>query len=77
MIHTTIGIYSNGDYKVNGVKSENLAAHIAYNVRNRFGRALVVDGVCIYEGYYEIKDREKLEEIAKDIKREKDTAPYV
>jgi len=75
MIHTTIGVYPNGDKKVNGVVSENIAAHIAYNVRFRPGRALFVDGVCVYEGSG-VADLEKLEEKYSSIKMNKDTAPY-
>jgi hypothetical protein len=28
MIHTTIGLYKNGDYKINGVLPEHLKEHI-------------------------------------------------
>lgn len=77
MIHTTIGVYLNGDYRVNGVKSENLENHIEYNKTLRFGRALLVDGKVIHTGYYKTKDIPVLEEKFKDFKMEKDTAPYV
>lgn len=50
VIHTTIGVYPNGDYKVNGVCSENLADHIHYNLTYRPGRAFVLDGVVLYKG---------------------------
>lgn len=50
MIHTTIGIYPDGSYKVNGVKSEDLDSHIAYNQKYRPGRALLVDGKIILPG---------------------------
>jgi hypothetical protein len=50
MIHTTIGVYPNGDYKTNGVSSENLAVHIWYNISMRPGRTLYVDGALIYKG---------------------------
>lgn len=43
-IHTTIGLYLNGDYVVNGVLDDHLANHIKYNINNRWGRALFVDG---------------------------------
>lgn len=51
MIHTTIGVYSDGSYKVKGVKSEDLASHIEYNKNFRFGRALIIDGEVVYNGY--------------------------
>lgn len=78
MIHTTIGVYNNGDRKVNGVPSEDLAAHIRYNTVMRFGRALFLDGLCIYNGclsWERCKEIEK-ELAEKPIVMEKDTAPY-
>lgn len=49
IIHTR-GVYPNGDYKDNGVLQEDLDNHIEYNKTFRFGRALFVDGKCVYEG---------------------------
>lgn len=77
MIHTTIGVYLNGDYKVNGVKTENLESHIEYNKEMRFGRALLVDGKVVHLGYYKESDRTTLEEKFKNVIITKDTAPYV
>jgi len=76
MIHTTIGVYLSGHYKTNGVTDENLESHIEYNKTMRFGRALLVDGKVVHLGYYNESDREMLEERFKDIKIDKDTAPY-
>ena len=50
MIHTTVGVYPNGQYKTNGVKSEDLAQHIWYNTTFRPGHTLFVDEVLIYKG---------------------------
>ena len=50
MIHTTVGVYPNGQYKTNGVESEDLAQHIWYNMTFRPGRTLFVDGVLLYRG---------------------------
>lgn len=81
MIHTTIGIYPNGEYKTNGVLSDHLASHIWYNLTYRPGRALVVDGYMIHDGCVKhdsdthkmyIETMEKL----KTFKHYKDTAPY-
>lgn len=78
MIHTTIGIYNNGDFKTNGVLTEDLQSHIDYNIDKRWGRALVVDGSIIYVGYLnharinEILDKNNLREF----KHDKCTAPY-
>ena len=51
MNHVTIGVYKNGQYKVNIVREEHLENHIEYNKTMRFGRALFVDGKCVYKGY--------------------------
>lgn len=51
MNHVTVGVYNSNDYKVNIVKPDHLENHIEYNKFWRFGRALFVDGNCVYEGY--------------------------
>lgn len=51
MVHHTVGVYPNGDMKQNGVIHENLEEHIEYNIKFRFGRALFVDGKCVYPGF--------------------------
>lgn len=79
MIHTTIGVYPNKERKVNGVRSENLAEHIQYNIRFRHGRALFVDGKCIYKGvgvFDTWRDEEKYEKEINHIELIRDTAPY-
>lgn len=50
-IHHTRGVYPNGDYKDNAVAAEDLEHHIEYNKMFRIGRALLVDGVVVYNGY--------------------------
>lgn len=50
MICTTIGLYSNGDFMLNGVTFKNLGEHITFNITYRPGRALILDGKCIYQG---------------------------
>lgn len=50
VIHTTIGLYPNGEFKMNGVKPEDLQGHIEYNKQWRWGRALFVDGICVFKG---------------------------
>lgn len=59
-IYTTIGIYSDGTYKLNGVKEEDLKDHIEYNKTYRFGRALLVDGEIVNLGYFQRENLEKL-----------------
>lgn len=49
-IHTTIGLYPNMSYKSNGVPSKKLLTHLMYNLIFRPGRALFLDGKCIYKG---------------------------
>lgn len=50
-LHVTVGVYSNGQFKTNTVADEDLQNHIEYNKVMRFGRALFVDGECVYAGY--------------------------
>lgn len=49
-IYTTIGIYPDGSYKVNGVEEGDLAFHLKYNEDFRPGRALMVDGKIVLDG---------------------------
>jgi hypothetical protein len=51
MNHITIGVYTNGESKVNFVENKHLEDHIEYNKTYRVGRALFVDGKCVHEGY--------------------------
>ena len=78
MIHTTIGVYNTEGvpYKTNGVPSENLADHIKYNIQMRPGRALFLDGVCIWNGYLTWERCEAMEPELKKVKITKDTQPY-
>ncbi|TXE18598.1 hypothetical protein ES692_06025 [Psychroserpens burtonensis] len=76
MIHTTIGLYSNGAYNVNGVDSSNLANHINYNIQKRPGRALIVDTFVVYKG---IGCNDVLNSNIRNfikIKKTEDTYPY-
>ncbi len=77
MIHHTAGYYANGSSKTNGVKSENLAGHIQYNLRYRPGRAFFVDGVCLHHGYLDQERCEEIESELSDVKANRDTAPYI
>lgn len=78
MIHHTRGVYPNGDYKDNGVSSENLGEHIYFNIRCRPGRALFLDGFCIYEGCGGVSEEliVKHMEMLEGVTADKDTAPY-
>ncbi len=76
MIHHTRGVYADGSFKDNGVKSENLQDHIAYNKQFRPGRALFVDGKCVHHGYLDAKECEKIERTIEGIRMGRDTAPY-
>jgi hypothetical protein len=78
MTHLTVGVYNNDTCKTNGVSSENLADHIQYNTKFRFGRALFVDGKCVHRGYLSEGRCNDWEEKIKTFRLpEKDTAPYV
>jgi len=61
MYHTTVGVYSNMEYKINGVDPDHLEGHIEYNKGWRFGRALLVDGKVVYTGYFSEEDIPMLE----------------
>lgn len=50
-MHYTVGVYMNGQYKVNVVRDEDLDDHIQYNKTFRFGRCLFLDGKCVHQGY--------------------------
>lgn len=79
MIHTTVGLYANGEYKINGVLPEHLEAHITYNKTYRWGRSLFVDGKCVYNGYQSDEDVKAFEDKIKgdpNFIRNKCTAPY-
>lgn len=79
-IHTTIGVYANGDIKTNGVTEENLQPHIEYNLAARPGRAFFVDGVCLNTGNLsdeQIKIYTRLFSGDSKYCRTKDSQPYV
>lgn len=78
MIHTTIGLYADGSFKMNGVKPEHLKDHVEYNKTYRAGRTLFVDGKLIHKGCH---NNEQIKDFQKRIKRENlkadnCTAPY-
>ena len=77
-IITTVGIYPDGSFKLNGVAPEHLESHIKYNKEWRFGRALVVDGKIEYSGY--LKDEDIIAVMKKhnlyERKFNRCTAPY-
>lgn len=50
-IYSTIGVYNNGDRKLNGVILEDLINHIVYNLEMRHGRAFFLEGQCLNVGY--------------------------
>lgn len=81
-IHSTIGVYvgiqDRRHWKLNGVKEENLEAHIEYNKKWRPGRGFFVDGKCVNKGYLSDEDVERLEkEMAENPHiPTRDTAPY-
>ncbi len=80
MIHTTIGLYANGSFKINGVDPEHLKDHIQYNIDWRPGRSFFVDGVCHNKGYHTDEEiKEFIERIKNDdkFKMNKCTMPYV
>lgn len=77
-MHYTVGVYSNGQFKVNVVADEHLDDHIDYNKTFRFGRGLFLDGKCIHQGYLSGEQVKNWEDrISKmDIDLSKPTIPY-
>lgn len=79
MNHVTVGVYSNGYYKVNVVREEDLEEHIEFNKTFRWGRALFVDGECVHQGYISgdmvKKWTKRISEMKIDTSH--DTRPYV
>ena len=49
-LYSTRGVYPNGDFKSNAVRAQDMANHLGYNLRARQGRALLIDGKCVYAG---------------------------
>lgn len=76
---TTIGVYNNGDFVINGVSKYDLPLHICYNLVYRPGRALFVNGHLVNRGYL---TEERCEEFIKKIQQSpemtlhKQTKPY-
>ena len=76
VIHTTIGVYPNGDVMINGVDEKNLEEHVAYNKKFRPGRALLVDGECVYKGNADDDTIATAQHTYRHTKCQFDTAPY-
>lgn len=77
IVHT-MGVYNNGSWKDNGVAWEHMTDHVYYNLVNRFGRALFIDGVCVNRGYLGEERCAQIEGLwlAKPVTMSKCTAPY-
>jgi hypothetical protein len=76
VIHTTVGVYPNKSFRVNGVPDAHLNEHVEYNLRLRPGRILVVDGFIVHRGYNALTDEEILNIVATVTRPTKDTQPY-
>lgn len=60
MNHVTIGVYANGEFKVNIVLPEHLQEHVEYNRVMRPGRMLFVDGKYAVGGCYKKEYQEQM-----------------
>lgn len=76
-IHTTIGLYPNGDFKTNGVLPEHLEEHIEYNKKWRPGRSLYVDEELVYKGLNCNEAIENFKGMPEKLKVSHCTVPYV
>ena len=65
--HITIGVYTNGQWKYNVVRDEDLESHIEYNKTFRWGRLLYVDGVRVYDGCHKEEVLGKYDAIAREV----------
>lgn len=76
VIHHTCGVYLNDSCKTNGVPSDNLQEHIDYNKFWRPGRALFVDGKCVFAGSLPPEQIARWEIKLKGVTANRDTRPY-
>ena len=80
--HLTLGVYTNGQYKYNVVRDEDLDHHIEYNKTWRFGRLLYVDSKRVYDGFVNSESLEEYNKIAEEffknnkVNMSKPTIPY-
>lgn len=80
--HLTLGVYTNGQYKYNVVRDEDLEHHIEYNKTWRWGRLLYVDGERVYDGCHKKESLPMYDEIARNfyennnVNMNKPTIPY-
>jgi hypothetical protein len=44
-MHKSLRVYNDGSYVTELISPENLQEHIDYNIKNRFGCALIIDKV--------------------------------
>lgn len=51
VFHNTVHVYGNDDYRHHCVPDFELEGMLEYNTTMRFGRAIFVDGKCVWEGY--------------------------
>jgi hypothetical protein len=49
--YSFIRVYNNGDENRSVVYGFDLFEEISYNIAFRFGCALFIDGICVYDGY--------------------------
>lgn len=76
-IFTTVGIYPDGSLKWNGVPAKNLPDHILYNIMNRGGRTLLVNGLVFNAGAFSLEELRNFYEIySQRCAATRDTQPY-
>lgn len=79
-IYTTVGVYGNGEYVVNGVDIKDVSDHVKYNINTRTGRALFIEGVCIYHGFLPptevLKWEQKIQSDPETFTAQETTKPY-
>lgn len=58
---TVVSVYGNGEYVINGVEIKEFSAYIRNTIKYGTGRALFIQGVCMYHGFLPPNDVEKWE----------------
>lgn len=78
-IHHVRGVFNNNEFVDNGVAADKLHDYIQFNLVMRPGRAIFVDGICMYEGYLSKEQCDLMSQclLEHPMPMDYDTTPYV
>lgn len=57
-----VGVYNNGARKYYNIPADMIMNDVDYDIQMRWGRALFVDGQCLYTGYLDVPRCLKIQE---------------